>query len=94
MDWGRRMRELVAPTGILVCLEFPMYKDLTAVGPPWGLNGVHWNILAAGEDGMIRETGEEAGGENGPFKRVLYYKPARSYPAGKDTDMISVWRPQ
>ncbi|EFY88479.1 hypothetical protein MAC_05531 [Metarhizium acridum CQMa 102] len=93
-DWGRRMRELVAPTGILVCLEFPMYKDLKAVGPPWGLNGVYWNILAEGKDGVIEETGEETGAENGPFKRVMYFKPPRSYEAGRGTDMVSVWKPQ
>jgi hypothetical protein len=93
-DWGRRMRELVSPTGVLVCLEFPMYKDLKAVGPPWGLNGVHWNVLAAGKDGIIHEPGEETGGQNGPFKRVVYLKPPRSYEAGRGADMISVWRPQ
>ncbi|KHN93991.1 Thiopurine S-methyltransferase [Metarhizium album ARSEF 1941] len=93
-DWGRRMRELVAPTGILVCLEFPMYKDVKAVGPPWGLNGVYWNILAVGKDGLVEETEEDSEAENGPFKRVVYFKPPRSYEAGRGTDMLSVWKPQ
>ncbi|OAA47884.1 Thiopurine S-methyltransferase [Metarhizium rileyi] len=93
-DWACRMRELVAPNGVLVCLEFPMYKDLKAIGPPWGLNGVHWKILAAGKDGIIEEAEEETGAENGPFKRALYFKPPRSYEAGRGTDMVSVWKPQ
>lgn len=93
-DWGRRMRELVAPSGILVCLEFPMYKDLKAIGPPWGLNGVHWNILAQGRDGIIDQTGEENDAEGGAFQRTLYFKPARSYEAGRGADMVSVWKPQ
>jgi hypothetical protein len=88
------MRELVAPTGVLVCLEFPMYKDVKAIGPPWGLNGVHWNVLAAGKDGIVDKVEEESGEGNGPFKRVLRFKPPRSYDAGRGADMISVWKPQ
>ncbi len=58
-DWARRMSELVAPTGVLVCLEFPLYKDLTLAGPPWGLReGIYWDILAAGGSGNHQD--EEA----------------------------------
>lgn len=92
-DWARRMSEILSPTGVLVCLEFPLYKDLKAPGPPWGLRGVHWNLLAEGADGIIGdESQRETGDLDGKFERVLYFKPERSYESGRGTDMFSVWR--
>lgn len=85
------MGELLAPTGVLVCLEFPLYKDLRAPGPPWGLRGVHWNLLARGEDSTTGEAEDEVESANGRFRRILYLNPARSYDSGKGTDMLSVW---
>jgi len=90
--WARRMHELLAPDGVLICLEFPLYKDLSLPGPPWGLNGVYWNLLAEGKDGMMDSPSEEDNdGGKGPFKRILYFKPPVSYENGKGTDMVSVW---
>jgi hypothetical protein len=86
------MSELLAADGVLVCLEFPMYKDLKAPGPPWGLNGVHWDLLAEGNDGIVEESGDKGEGKGGKFERVLKFKPERSYEAGRGTDMMSVWR--
>ncbi|QRD81434.1 hypothetical protein F9C07_2054151 [Aspergillus flavus] len=92
-QWAARMSEVVAPDGVLVCLEFPMYKDPTQPGPPWGLNGVHWDLLARGGDG-IKNIGEEAEVEEvdqlpGRFRRLQYHKPARSYDAGRGADMLN-----
>ncbi|KAL4861403.1 hypothetical protein BDV12DRAFT_191106 [Aspergillus spectabilis] len=78
--WAERMAELLKPGGLLVCLEFPMYKDPALPGPPWGLNGVHWEILAGGESG------------DGMFTREVYLQPERTFEVGKGTDMISVYR--
>ncbi|KAL1873318.1 hypothetical protein Plec18167_006367 [Paecilomyces lecythidis] len=91
-DWAHRMRELLAPGGILVCLEFPLYKDLKAQGPPWGLRGVHWNLLAVSGDGILDDPGEEMEDAQGSFERISYFRPARSYESGRGTDMMSVWR--
>lgn len=96
-DWAQRMAELLSPDGILVCLEFPLYKDVEAIGPPWGLKGVYWNLLAKGGDGILKNESSGEGDDdtselNGKFTRVMYYKPTRSYESGKGTDMISVWR--
>ncbi|KAI0835160.1 S-adenosyl-L-methionine-dependent methyltransferase [Hypoxylon sp. FL0890] len=92
-DWALRMSELLSPNGVLACLEFPLYKELTAPGPPWGLKGVHWNLLAAGSDGIIdEESASETGQLQGRFERIAYFKPQRSYESGKGTDMFSVWR--
>ena len=90
--WASRIADLLSPTGMLVCLEFPMYKDRKIPGPPWGLNGVHWNLLAEGGDGLLDESdGESQGQERGQFRRILYEKPARSYESGRGTDMLSVY---
>lgn len=73
------MAELLKPGGLLVCLEFPMYKDPGLPGPPWGVNGVHWEILAGGDEGV------------GKFTRRVYMQPERTYEVGKGSDMISVY---
>src|SRR5256885_520641 len=85
------MSELLSPGGVLVCLEFPLYKDLKGPGPPWGMKGVCWNLLAEGGDGIIGNGTEETGADPGPLQRLLYFKPLRSYESGKGTDMMSVW---
>lgn len=90
-DWARRMGELLAPSGLLVCLEFPLYKDLAAAGPPWGLRGVYWNLLAQGGDGRVTGPPDETEAPAGQMRRLLYFKPARSYEAGRGHDMVSVW---
>ncbi|KAL3488602.1 S-adenosyl-L-methionine-dependent methyltransferase [Aspergillus germanicus] len=77
--WAERMEGLLKPGGLLVCLEFPMYKDTGLPGPPWGVNGVHWELLADGDSGA------------GSFTRKVYVRPKRTYEVGKGTDMISVY---
>lgn len=93
-QWAARMAHLIQPQGVLICLEFPMYKDPLQDGPPWGVNGVHWDLLARGGDGVagISQPPEAATeGLCGAFQRVQYFKPERSYESGKGTDMISVY---
>lgn len=90
-------RVLKPKTGLLICLEFPMYKDPKLPGPPWGLKGVHWNLLTEGREGLVTgEVGDdgiegETGPHNGDFRRLIYVRPARSYKVAKGTDMLSVW---
>lgn len=90
------MSQLLHPGGLLVCLEFPMYKDTSLPGPPWGLNGVHWDLLARGGDGITNITKEEEDEDSGiqlsgQFRRAQYFRPIRSYPSGKGTDMLSIY---
>lgn len=92
------MARILKPGGLLICLEFPLYKDPKLPGPPWGLKGVHWNLLSQGGDGVVSgEVGDEgkeknvSRSERGNFRRELYVKPARSYDVAKGTDMISVY---
>ena len=93
-DWARRMSELLSPTGVLICLEFPMWKPLKAQGPPWGLKGVHWNLLSKGGDGVVDESGQliEPDTKQGSFERVIYWKPPLSFEQSRGEDMISVWK--
>lgn len=92
--WADRMGALVKPGRFLVCLEFPLWKDSTLPGPPWGLSGVHWDLLAEGGDGLVSEEAHKQLGTagNGMFERVQYIRPAVSYPQGRGTDMLSIWR--
>ncbi|KAF3219634.1 hypothetical protein TWF106_007057 [Orbilia oligospora] len=96
-DWARRMKDLLKPGGVLVCLEFPLWKDYQSAGPPWGLDGVYWNLLAEGKDGILTSAPafatEDGTDLKGPFTRPVYYKPDRSYDQGRGTDMMSIWRP-
>jgi len=93
-SWATRMGDLLKPDGMLVCLEFPLYKDPELPGPPWGLTGVHWDLLARGGNGLLKHSvrEESSAGLEGQFLRVLHIKPEVSYENGKGTDMLSVWR--
>ncbi|KAH6661956.1 hypothetical protein F5X68DRAFT_266272 [Plectosphaerella plurivora] len=88
-DWARRMRELLAPTGVLFCLKFPLFKGLDEVGPPWPLQDVYRKLLADGgpDDGAASLSTDQDLARS--LVRAEYFKPARSYPNGKGTDMES-----
>jgi len=94
------MSDLLRPDGLLVCLEFPLYKDPTIEGPPWGVRGgAYWDVLVRGGTGIVTNhpisqdvQDMQCDHGNGKFCRILYIKPERSYTAGKGTDMLSVWR--
>jgi methyl halide transferase len=93
------MAQIIRPGGLLVCLEFPLYKDPNIAGPPWGVRGgAYWDVLVRGGNGILRseilqeEQDEHVNLDGGDFTRELYVKPKRSYDAGKGTDMVSVWR--
>ena len=84
------MADLLAPAGQLVCLEFPLWKDPKLAGPPWGLNGVYWNLLAEGGNGIVDKS-EDVQEPKGIFTRTLYVRPVRSYDSGRGMDMLSVY---
>jgi methyl halide transferase len=91
------MAELLKPGGLLICLEFPMWKDLKLPGPPWGLKFVHSDLLARGGDGLIEDVQEEKSYpvvEHTQFVCELRLKPARSFKQGRGEDMLSLWRRQ
>lgn len=71
-----------------------MWKPLNEPGPPWGLNGVHANLLSDGADGLVNECGELIGTGNGRgnLERILYWSPPESFEQSRGQDKISVWR--
>ncbi|KAF3042088.1 hypothetical protein E8E12_001046 [Didymella heteroderae] len=93
-DWAQRVSHLLSPTGMLICLEFPMWKPLMAESPPYDLNEVHCYILAEGGTGVIDDAGSlsAADGDLGAFERMAYWKPPISFEQGRGEEMISVWK--
>lgn len=93
LGWGQRMRDLVNPSGVVICLEFPLFKQPSEIGPAWPVKGVYWQLLAKGNDGKSVQGDEpEVAAEDDVFVRESRLMPPRSYPNGRGTDMLSVWR--
>ncbi|KAJ5358067.1 hypothetical protein N7541_005225 [Penicillium brevicompactum] len=90
-QWASRMADLLIPGGLLVCLEFPLFKDPGFPGPPWPLQGVYWNLLSEGGDGIVHPPRPNQQVGPGSFERKWYIKPGRSYESGKGTDMLSIY---
>ncbi|KAK6339217.1 hypothetical protein TWF718_008639 [Orbilia javanica] len=76
--WAERMAGLVKQGGVLICLEFPLYKDLELPGPPWPLREEIYK-------GLLEAVG---------FVREMYITPRRYLESGQGSDMVSVWRRQ
>ncbi|KAF1933704.1 uncharacterized protein M421DRAFT_416053 [Didymella exigua CBS 183.55] len=92
--WVQRMSQLLSLSGMLMCLEFPLWKPLAAPGPPWGLSGVHRDILTEGGTWVVDDAGSLSilDSDIGAFERVAYWKPPISFEQGRGEDMISVWK--
>ncbi len=96
------MASLLAPNGVLICLEFPTHKPASSDGPPWSLPPtVHAELLKRpGEDIQYDEAGVVVATErsNGPdaLIRVAHYTPQRTHDVGVIKgvvrDCVSVWR--
>lgn len=97
------MTDLLAQSGRLVCLEWPLHKDPSVGGPPWGLSESAYLAHLArpgvgldyGEDGRLKEQPDGAGNGTG-LKQLARVKPNRTHKAGYDEegrviDYISVW---
>lgn len=97
------MTDLLAPTGRLICLEFPTDKPMSVQGPPWGVCPELYEALlsAPGEDILYNPDGTVIDTAS-PKPRADYLhrlsltKPPRTHPAGTAEDgtvkdFISVW---
>ncbi|KAF1962398.1 S-adenosyl-L-methionine-dependent methyltransferase [Byssothecium circinans] len=100
--WAARMAHLLAPTGVLICLEFPTHKPPSSGGPPYSLPSlVHEELLKRpGEEISYDDTGkvvqtDRAEGKDALVK-VAHWTPERTVPVGivkgVVTDRVSVWR--
>jgi hypothetical protein len=97
--WAKRMVELLAPSGHLICVEFPTYKDPKSGGPPWALPPEVYvaHLAHPGEEIPYDEAGkvvfgESKAGAKGGLVRVAHWEPERTHEVGKGTDWVSIWR--
>lgn len=98
-QWAKRMSELLAPDGSLICLESPLAKPPNAGGPPHGLSSELYMQLFQhpgrdvkyAEDGHVAPDGRSLDHSSG-LVRVAHWSPARTHPVGKGSDMISIWK--
>ena len=103
-DWSRRMSQLLAPRGNLVCLEFPTTKGASTGGPPFSspptaymehLSHPGEKVPYDSEGNVISNPLVEAS-PNG-LERVAHFHPKDAHQVGKDDqgnvrDYIAIWR--
>lgn len=95
--WAKRMSELLAPDGHLICLQFPLAKPPSTGGPPHGLSDDLYIELFKRPGDEVKYDGDgyavrsDRKIENG-LSRIAHWSPARTHQAGMGTDRVSVWR--
>jgi hypothetical protein len=101
--WSKRLDELLAPEGRLICLEFPTYKPPSTGGPPYALPPKIYTAhlprpgkeLPYAEDGELKELEIGESSKEG-LQRIAHIKPKRTHGIGyaedgSITDWISIW---
>ena len=101
--WSKRYNELLSPTGRLVCLEFPTYKDPSTGGPPWALPPKIYqaHLPRPGQELPYSENGELEESKVGEpnmygLTQIAHFQPKRTHAIGVDaegniTDWVGVW---
>ncbi|KAI5927054.1 S-adenosyl-L-methionine-dependent methyltransferase [Camillea tinctor] len=100
--WARRISDLLASEGRLVCLEFPSEKSPSELGPPWASppHAYEAYLSAPGEVVPTDEHGGVLKEKMGPrqtdgLRRLLHTKPRRTHSSnigdGATQHCISVW---
>lgn len=96
------MTQLLAPTGILICLEFPTHKPPKSGGPPWALPSVVYTEsfkhpgqeLQYDEEGKVIESDKPE--SDNALVRIAYWRPERTHGVGiingDVKDRVSVWK--
>ncbi|PYI26445.1 S-adenosyl-L-methionine-dependent methyltransferase [Aspergillus indologenus CBS 114.80] len=100
--WAKRYWELLSthPESLIVCVEFPTTKKLSAGGPPYaspssvylahlGHPGqeITYDVDGSPSLGIGEENARSVG-----FSRIAHWKAERSHAMGNGTDWVSVWR--
>lgn len=93
------MKQLLGPDGLLVCIEFPTYKDPSSGGPPYALPPQVYleHLSHPGKDVPYDENGHVRnypipGKDPEALERMAHYQPSRTHEIGKGTDWVSIWR--
>ncbi|KAF2634245.1 S-adenosyl-L-methionine-dependent methyltransferase [Massarina eburnea CBS 473.64] len=102
--WAARTAQLLAPDGILVCLEFPTHKPSSSGGPPYSIPPlVHEELfkrpgdeITYDEVGKVVKTEREQSAD--ALVKVAHWTPERTVKVGIVNgvimDRVSVWRHQ
>ena len=97
--WAKRMSQLLAPEGRLVCLEFPLGKDPKLGGPPHGLTSELYEELfkSPGREVQYDAAGwvspdSQVGVSGDALERIAHWRPEHTHAVGQGKDMVSVWR--
>lgn len=97
--WAARMSELLSPTGILFCVEFPLGKDPKSGGPPHGLQSELYDQLfdQPGREVEYSPSGhvsESRSGEksDNALVRIETWKPDRVFQGQEKSTLVSLWR--
>ncbi|KAG9238140.1 thiol methyltransferas-like protein [Amylocarpus encephaloides] len=101
--WSKRFKDLLAPGGRIVCVEFPTYKPHSTGGPPWALPPKVY-MAHLSRPGQELPYAEESGlqeselGDASPdgLQCIAHFQPKRTHNGGYDeqgkiTDWVSVW---
>jgi len=97
--WAARQSQLLAPTGRLICLEFPTHTSPASGGPPWALPPVVYEEI-------LSRPGEEISYDDDmnvvvqtpvrdnvkALERIAHWQPERTHEAGIGTDWVSIWK--
>ena len=102
--WAARMAQLLSPTGVLICIEWPSTKAPDSGGPPWALPPQVYEAhlprpgkeLKYGEDGtiLVDKLGPEP--KDG-LLRTEHFHPKRTHKQGMSeggtvTDWVGIWK--
>ncbi|KAJ8608094.1 hypothetical protein MRB53_039843 [Persea americana] len=97
-SWAKRMSSLLAPDGVLICIEFPLKKPLSAGGPPHGVSAaLYYELFKTPGVDPIRDENGEILSIGRPYatdglKREARWIPEESHHAGQGMDAVSFWR--
>ena len=96
------MHQLLSPTGVLICLEFPTHKPPTSGGPPFALPSVvHQELFKQPGEDISYDEGQKALPSDRKevektLERVAHWQPARTHAVGivkgEITDRVSLWK--
>lgn len=98
-SWAKRLSELLAPTGHLICLEWPLGKAPKEGGPPHGLTSDLYVQLFKNPgqevkydaDGKLLPDSNSEQGDNA-LVRIDHSMPARTHEAGMGKDYVGIWK--
>ena len=93
------MVSLLAPGGTLICLEFPLYKELSVGGPPFGLQAEvyeaalqHPGAEIVYDDKSKVVLDKSSGSHLDGLQKLARWKPAKTHEIGEGTDHVSMWK--